>query len=189
MVSTVVSNSRLHRSVSGQASGLLIPPKNIRSPHRNQPDSPCRPGQKNTTVQRRGVGEGASTIWLIIWAFLTFFLLLLRQKDQTVRLYPAFLLTESLCLIHAIMFFLEPLTLPCTMHPELQKNRDTFRCTISTVKNHWPKPFVRLSIYLHSTVCFLNKWLQTKCRVTFDTSFWHSFLCPFTWYPRFCFPW
>ena len=150
MVSTVVSNSRLHRSVSGQASGLLIPPKNIRSPHRNQPDSPYRPGQKNTTVQRRGVGEGASTIWLIIWAFLTFFLLLLRQKDQTVRLYPAFLLTESLCLIHAIMFFLEPLTLPCTMHPELQKNRDTFRCTISTVKNHWPKPFVRLSIYLRS---------------------------------------
>ena len=96
VVSTVVSNSRLHRSVSGQASGLLIPPKNIRSPPRNQPDSPYRPAQKNTTVQRRGVGEGASTLWISIWAFLTFFLLLLRLKGQTVRLYPAFLLTESL---------------------------------------------------------------------------------------------
>ena len=29
----------------------------------------------------------------------------------------------------------EPLTLPSTMLPELQKSRNTFRCTISTVKN------------------------------------------------------
>ena len=28
---------------------------------------------------------------------------------------------------------------------------------------------------------FLNSWPQTKCRVTFDTCFWHSFLCSITW--------
>ena len=36
---------------------------------------------------------------------------------------------------------------------------------------------------------FLHSWPQTKCRVTFDTCFWHSFLCSFTWHPRFCSPW
>ena len=44
-----------------------------------------------------------------------------------------------------------------------------------------------VSFSLWHTVCFLDIWPQTKCRVTFDTIFWHSFLCPFTWYPRFCF--
>ena len=28
---------------------------------------------------------------------------------------------------------------------------------------------------LHIIVCFLNGWPQTKCRVTFDTCFWHIF--------------
>ena len=31
------------------------------------------------------------------------------------------------------------------------------------------------------TVCFLEKWPQTKCKVTFDTCFWPSFSCSFTW--------
>ena len=39
-----------------------------------------------------------------------------------------------------------------------------------------------------ATVCFLDNLPQTKCRVTFDTYFWHSFLCSFTWYPWFCSP-
>ena len=39
------------------------------------------------------------------------------------------------------------------------------------------------------TVCFLDRWPPKKCRVTFDISFAHSFLCPFTWYPQFCCPW
>ena len=39
------------------------------------------------------------------------------------------------------------------------------------------------------TVCFLDSWPQTKCRVTFDTCFWHSFLCSFIWYFWFCSPW
>ena len=30
------------------------------------------------------------------------------------------------------------------------------------------------------TVCFLVKWPKTKCKVTFDTCFWHSFLCSYT---------
>ena len=30
------------------------------------------------------------------------------------------------------------------------------------------------------TVCFIDKWPQTKCKVTFDTCFWASFLCSFT---------
>ena len=30
-------------------------------------------------------------------------------------------------------------------------------------------------------VCFLEKWPQTKCKVTFDTCFWPSFSCSFTW--------
>ena len=33
----------------------------------------------------------------------------------------------------------------------------------------------------HFTVCFFGKWPQTKCKVTFDTSFWPNFLCSFTW--------
>ena len=39
------------------------------------------------------------------------------------------------------------------------------------------KGFSTLSIF---TVCFLVKWPQTKCKVTFDTCFWYSFLCSFT---------
>jgi len=31
-----------------------------------------------------------------------------------------------------------------------------------------------------STVCFFDRWPQTKCKVIFDTSFWISFLCSFT---------
>ena len=34
---------------------------------------------------------------------------------------------------------------------------------------------------LSYTVCFLDKWLQKKCKVTFDTIFWYRFSCSFTW--------
>ena len=39
------------------------------------------------------------------------------------------------------------------------------------------------------TVCFLDKWPQTKCKVTFDNCLWLSFSGSFTWLPWFYSPW
>ena len=41
----------------------------------------------------------------------------------------------------------------------------------------------------HTSVCFLDKWLQTKCKVTFDTCAWSSFSCSFMWYLQIYSPW
>ena len=75
--------------------------------------------------------------------------------------------------------------------------RTTWEQTIVCHKTFWTKQFspirgwsVLWTLYVSvCTVCFLDRWPQIKCRVTFETSFWHSFLCPFKWYPQFCFPW
>ena len=40
-----------------------------------------------------------------------------------------------------------------------------------------PQNLCKIYPYFQFTVCFLEKWPQTKCKVTFDTCFWHSFLC------------
>ena len=44
-------------------------------------------------------------------------------------------------------------------------------------------------LIMYSTVCFLNGWPQTKCKVTFYTCLWPSFSGSFTWGPWFCSPW
>ena len=67
---------------------------------------------------------------------------------------------------------------------------------VDTENNHKQRwhichAFLLMSILImhNPTVCFLDRWHQTKFRLTFDTSFYCSFWCSFTWYPRFCFPW
>ena len=55
----------------------------------------------------------------------------------------------------------------------------------------WPPTCLLFYIIPFSKTLFVffDRWLQTKCEVILDTSFWISFLCSFTWYPWFCSPW
>ena len=41
--------------------------------------------------------------------------------------------------------------------------------------------FFKISVKRRVTVCFLDKWPKTECKVSFDTSVWSRFLCSFMW--------
>ena len=49
--------------------------------------------------------------------------------------------------------------------------------------------FGSVCLLLQRTVCFSEWWPLTKCKLIFDISFQHSFLCSFTWYVSFFSPW